>query len=1049
MDSLRVGGYYLLFGALHELAHVVTYECLGGGGILERIGKVSDIISIGVGIVFGRCYSVDTTAASEISIQITRHSGWLFSLCLAIALQLVQRNEKKSSDNRTVSPATIAHVVCLEALVTDLLGWIPQRHGAFFCGNFGLILLNNAWVSCDGGKTALDVMQAMIHNTMIRGAQCGGVVTYRKTRVTGSHSHKPVLKGVRCRTVNDKRSDLSLKIRRALEHSVCRAGDKKLQGYDMDGDLVRAFYGHTRFATSSKANFDGCHPHQWTPTSHRRVYHPFVAHATAQGGFLRSASQSVLRNVPVSNYVTHNGDLDFFQINGKTYDLGTIQKWLPLATGAPMPTSVDSAAIAGLVDLIRTQGCFGLSCRFAICFALSTSKMETESVEPWPSYGQYEVLGKIFEEALASMLKPQDRSKNSKRLTIHEIGTSRLYRQDLCDLVLTKSLLAEFATNSENTSEMTSSFRTARMHESDAQDNQIRTAFISIARFLDAEKGAGLQAFVHATVEAFFDNDLLFTTSYFLKHAKGSFGLCITSSLDAHRQVCLAARGQPMSVAFYPRKGVVCYGSEQASVKAFMNVKTPGGLLLPNYDDPKANETLRLDLDDLGGEVCLLDWGYAVHSQDHIHPMDMTYHPITPSGKQVIDFSRMAVSRPHRKLPIHTLMDGGKLKLVLLHQNAAITSRKLWQRMTLLEGNELIRPLMIDSHDPILKDIQDIPRVCAAIQDNWRDLSLNRLTAWHLQQCLQKRLDEIISGKIKRRKGSIDVLVTGCEVSLWVGEQFASDLQKAFPRLFVQATSSNKLLGLFGQELSIPCVGYPMSEDTHDMNDVIVIIVSHSGGTFAPLACSNLLQSMTKNIFVVSSEWDTQIGKQLRSIHSNKEIISSRIFSTDVGVRPAEPCSVSVAATHQLLTQLFQHISLTILSNPDYRRATGAVITDYDLQVLETLNRDNIYALEDIVGMDCTCHKQDSQANSELRRVGDIWSEHILEQAKAYLMSFIYIVITVTTGYPLISGIAITSGMTTDWAFYISELIFDLVVGCHQSPISNPHLPFTAFSSFP
>jgi len=372
-------------------------------------------------------------------------------------------------------------------------------------------------------------------------------------------------------------------------------------------------------------------------------------------------------------------------------------------------------------------------------------------------------------------------------------------------------------------------------------------------------------------------------------------------------------------------------------------------------------------------------------------------------------------------------MDGGKLKLVLLHQNAAITSRKLWQRMTLLEGNELIRPLMIDSHDPILKDIQDIPRVCAAIQDNWRDLSLNRLTAWHLQQCLQKRLDEIISGKIKRRKGSIDVLVTGCEVSLWVGEQFASDLQKAFPRLFVQATSSNKLLGLFGQELSIPCVGYPMSEDTHDMNDVIVIIVSHSGGTFSPLACSNLLQSMTKNIFVVSSEWDTQIGKQLRSIHSNKEIISSRIFSTDVGVRPAEPCSVSVAATHQLLTQLFQHISLTILSNPDYRRATGAVITDYDLQVLETLNRDNIYALEDIVGMDCTCHKQDSQANSELRRVGDIWSEHILEQAKAYLMSFIYIVITVTTGYPLISGIAITSGMTTDWAFYITRFLDSLI----------------------
>lgn len=47
------------------------------------------------------------------------------------------------------------------------------------------------------------------------------------------------------------------------------------------------------------------------------------------------------------------------------------------------------------------------------------------------------------------------------------------------------------------------------------------------------------------------------------------------------------------------------------------------------------------------------------------------------------------------------------------------------------------------------------------------------------------------------------------------------------------------------------------------MENAIVIIVSHSGGTFAPLACSNLLQSATRNIFAITSEWDTQIGKDL------------------------------------------------------------------------------------------------------------------------------------------------------------------------------------------
>eukprot|EP00984_Skeletonema_dohrnii_P004417 scaffold1579_cov102-Skeletonema_dohrnii-CCMP3373.AAC.5 len=53
-----------------------------------------------------------------------------------------------------------------------------------------------------------------------------------------------------------------------------------------------------------------------------------------------------------------------------------------------------------------------------------------------------------------------------------------------------------------------------------------------------------------------------------LQNAKGSFGLCVTTSLDAHRQVAMAAKGQTLCIVFYPRKGALCYGSEQAAVKA-------------------------------------------------------------------------------------------------------------------------------------------------------------------------------------------------------------------------------------------------------------------------------------------------------------------------------------------------------------------------------------------------------------------------------------------------------------------------------------------------
>ena len=61
--------------------------------------------------------------------------------------------------------------------------------------------------------------------------------------------------------------------------------------------------------------------------------------------------------------------------------------------------------------------------------------------------------------------------------------------------------------------------------------------------------------------------------------------------------------------------------------------------------------------------------------------------------------------------------------------------------------------------------------------------------------------------------GAVDILVTGCEVSLWLGEQFAADLSMMFKKLHVRTLSSNKLLGLLGQDFPIPQTGHAFSED--------------------------------------------------------------------------------------------------------------------------------------------------------------------------------------------------------------------------------------------
>ena len=39
----------------------------------------------------------------------------------------------------------------------------------FFCGNFGVLLINSSWINIDGGKKALDMLEKMVEVTMMRG----------------------------------------------------------------------------------------------------------------------------------------------------------------------------------------------------------------------------------------------------------------------------------------------------------------------------------------------------------------------------------------------------------------------------------------------------------------------------------------------------------------------------------------------------------------------------------------------------------------------------------------------------------------------------------------------------------------------------------------------------------------------------------------------------------------------------------------------------------------------------------------------------------------
>ena len=142
---------------------------------------------------------------------------------------------------------------------------------------------------------------------------------------------------------------------------------------------------------------------------------------------------------------------------------------------------------------------------------------------------------------------------------------------------------------------------------------RLRSSDASLAESLDlGDRPTALETFVSAAVDGFFDNDLFHATRLFMANARGSFGLGVTCSLDSSRQMIVAARGQTNSVALYPRLGLVLYGSEQAAVKACVGMKPPPGSAQkysPAAGDEDPGPGMRIDLDDLGGEIMLLDWG--------------------------------------------------------------------------------------------------------------------------------------------------------------------------------------------------------------------------------------------------------------------------------------------------------------------------------------------------------------------------------------------------------------------------------------------------------
>lgn len=272
----------------------------------------------------------------------------------------------------------------------------------------------------------------------------------------------------------------------------------------------------------------------------------------------------------------------------------------------------------------------------------------------------------------------------------------------------------------------------------------------------------------------------------------------------------------------------------------------------------------------------------------------------------------------------------------------------------------------------------------------------------------------------------MDILITGCEVSLWVGEAFASDLHRVFPKLKVVTVSANKLLGLLGQSpLPLPATGFQLNEHTYSFRKSSVLLISQSGSTFATLGCAHLLRAFTPHIFSVTSHWDTQLARLVRAGQNNKVMrwsitFSSYTFVMHTAHSSAEPCSLTVAATHQLLTQLlivlthYTHASAErgSLTSPKTAvpcRGGGSNFYQEEVAELSRLNEASLQAVAEIVG-------EQHPTAAQLRRQGRLWALYILEAPLSWLFSAAYILGTVVAQATPLSALvyALAPSVTPD-----------------------------------
>ncbi|MEH1809781.1 hypothetical protein [Nostoc sp.] len=424
-----------------------------------------------------------------------------------------------------------ANLLTVFSSLSDIVAFVKGSADYFNCGNFGFLGRRNP---NDGQELLPQRVVEMFHKmgreTEIRGEQAGGGLVIAQNK-----NNQAVFIGKKI--VNKKRDNLTKSLEAAfanVRRQAVLAGAKALEP-------VAIGIWHYRYATSSPPSALETHWHEWIPATQAAVWR------IENGKWLRERKN-------VNHRITHNGDFDAWTIFNKPIENTKLGLWLERVLHTPNSTIGDSAKIAGMMDLLITQGMWYNSVRLAYQLEVAESIKEAfEGQEPSkdapntaPSKQDIsdwaEIFEKVFQKHTEVMLFLNARS---------DLAT---FKEDLS--IFEEDVLQEINKN------------------------------ILIDQWTQNKR----TAFVKMTLDAFLHNDLYRATKIFMSRAHGSFGLVTVSTLQEESLV-LSSQGQPISVGFNLLEEYMVYASEPAAVDAILSGST---------------ESHRLDLNQKTGEIALV-----------------------------------------------------------------------------------------------------------------------------------------------------------------------------------------------------------------------------------------------------------------------------------------------------------------------------------------------------------------------------------------------------------------------------------------------------------